>query len=312
MDGNVNPYTPGYNHQNGNAILYEPCAFYGAHADKLYMWLAESVKPNVDATQWTIVFRQGIQWSDGVPFTAHDAEWAMGKLITVDGLNNQGWFEYYVNSVVAIDDITLQINLKTSDYRFFLEVLTFRFDLGCDTAIQPKHIFKDVADADIPTFNFYDKAKGWPVSTGPYGVGNSSNQKTNYDLRPSWWAVDTGLVPAMPDVWRVLQEPGANETDAGQLLIDKEIDQATEMRPITCAILLAQAAHLSTWTGKKPPYGYQDWWPISIYFCTVKKPFDNPDVRWAICYAINQHAVVETAWGGCGVTANSPYPASPN
>ncbi len=36
------PWNPGFNHQIGYAILWEPCAFYGAHADKTYMWLAES------------------------------------------------------------------------------------------------------------------------------------------------------------------------------------------------------------------------------------------------------------------------------
>jgi peptide/nickel transport system substrate-binding protein len=308
---NVSPFGSGYNHQIGNAVLYEPCAFYSAHSDKLYMWLAESAKPNADATQWTIVFRKGIKWSDGTAFTAHDPEWAMNKLMTVDGLNNQGWFKSEGKSIVATDDNTLQITLNTTDWRFFLKVLTFRFDLGCDTAVQPQHIFKDVADKDIPAFKVYDKAKGWPVSTGPYGVGDSTDTKCNYDLRPSWWAVDTGLVPAMPDVWRMIQQNYTNDTDAAQEYINKQVDFTLDLRPMVVAATLAQAPWCDSWTHKKAPYGYQDWWPISVYFQCVKPPFDNPDVRWAICYAIDQQSVLDIAWGGAGLVSNSMYPGFP-
>jgi ABC-type transport system substrate-binding protein len=75
-----------------------------------------------------------------------------------------------------------------------------------------------------------------------------------------------------------------------------------------CVSLLAQAGdHIITWD-KKPPYGYTDWWPISVQFCTQKPPFDNPKVRWAVAYALNQQAVVDVGWGGAGTVANSPFP----
>jgi peptide/nickel transport system substrate-binding protein len=312
--GLVNPYASGYGHQNGNAILYEPGAFYAAHADKLYMWLAESAKPNADATQWTIVFRKGIKWSDGTAFTAHDPEWSMTTAITAPAGSlggNQGWFSIEGKTAVATDDNTLVVTLTQTDWRFFLKVLTFRFDLGSDIAIQPMHVFKDVAVKDIPTFKVADPAKGFPVSTGAYGLGDFNDQKTNFDLRPSWWAVDTGLVPAMPDVWRIQQTLGTNETDMAQFLINKQVDQTLDLRPMLCASVMAQAQHLTTWTGKKPPYGYQDWWPISVYFTTVKKPYDNPDVRWAICYSIDQQAVLDIGWGGAGIVNTSIFPGFP-
>ncbi len=45
-----------------------------------------------------------------------------------------------------------------------------------------------------------------------------------------------------------------------------------------------------------------------MQFCTAKPPFDNPKVRWAIAYAINQQQVVDVGWGGIGTVANSPFP----
>jgi hypothetical protein len=63
-----------------------------------------------------------------------------------------------------------------------------------------------------------------------------------------------------------LQQPFQNDTVAAQMLINDEIDQPLDMRPLVVASLLAQSDHVETWTGKKPPFGYTDWWPISVYF----------------------------------------------
>jgi peptide/nickel transport system substrate-binding protein len=306
-----NAFGSGYNHQNGNAILYEPCAFYGVHADKNYLWLAESYKYSADAKECTITFRKGIKWSDGAAFKAADVAWCMETLKKVTGLQRQGVYTKELEKAEAVDDITLKVTLNQIDWRFFFKSLTFRFDLGDDTAVQAPQMYTGVADADMPAYKVYDMAKGWPISTGPYGVGVANDQYTNYDLRPTWWAADTGFVASYPDVWRITQQPFTNDTMAAQLLINKEIDHPLDLRPLVVANILTQAEHLTTWTGRKPPYGYMDWWPISIYMCNQKPPWDNPKVRWALAYAIDQKAIVSAAWFGAGIENNSPYPGYP-
>jgi len=197
------------------------------------------------------------------------------------------------------------------DWRFFFKDLTQRFDLGDDDAILPPQMFTGVADADLITANVYDVAKGWPISTGPYGVGESNDQYTNYDLRPSWWAVDTGFVKDYPGPWRINYIAFTNNTTSAQMLINKEVDHTLDLRPFVVASTLAQADHLTTWTGRKPPYGYMDWWPISVQFCTAKPPFDNPKVRWAVCQSLDKQKIVDIGWGGAGTTDNSPFPGYP-
>jgi peptide/nickel transport system substrate-binding protein len=310
--GVFNAFAGGYNHQNGNAVLYEPCSFFSAHGNATYMWLAESAEPNDTATEWTINFRKGIKWSDGTPFTAEDVAWSMETLKRVEGLARSGTYKAELESATAVDDTTLKVVLNQPDWRFFFKSLTFRFDLGDDTAVMPKHVFSQIADEEIATTVYWDLEKGWPISTGPYGVSASTEQFTNYDLRPSWWAVETGLVEKEPAPWRIEQTLFTNDTNAAQLLINKEIDQALDIRPLVCASVLAQAGdYIETWTKNAPPFGYMDWWPISVQFCTEKPPFDNPKVRWAVAYALDQQKVVDIGWGGAGLVANAPFPGFP-
>ena len=60
-----------------------------------------------------------------------------------------------------------------------------------------------------------------------------------------------------------------------------------------------------------PPYGYIDWWPIGLGFDTEIKPFDDPDIRWAISYAVDRDEIVDFAFSGYSQTAALPFPPYP-
>lgn len=309
VPGVHSPFSASYNHQIGNAVLYEPCAYYGAHADKTYMWLAESYKYNEDATQMDVTFRKGIMWSDGTPFTANDPAYFMNMLAANPGFRGGGTYSIELEEAVAVDDLNLKVTLKQHDFRLFFKSLTFRFDLGDDTVVQPMHYFKDVDPAELDAYPVYDLEKGWPISTGPYGVGSSTDQICNFDLRPTWWAVETGFVEKYPDVVRLQNTAFTNDTVAGQQMINNECDQPMDMRPMVIASVLAQGGdHLTSWTGNQMPYGYMDWWPTSVWFCTEKPPVNDARVRWAVSYAINREQLIQVAYGGAGQPANSPFP----
>lgn len=301
----------GWTHQNGNAITINTPAFYNILGDKEILWLAESYKPNENATEWTIVFRKGIKWSDGTAFTTADVVGSMETLKRVGSLNLGGTIAAEMDKVEAVDDVTLKVTLNQTDWRFFFKTLTCRYDRGEYTTILPQHVYKDVPDDQLTTFTNFDIAKGWPVSTGPYGLVEATENNTKWDLIPSWWAVETGLLKEEPAPWRIQYELYTSDTNAAQRLINKEVDHTLDMRPLVAANILASADHLSCWTGRKPPYGYLDWWPISVQICNMKPPFDDKRVRWAVAYALNQQSVVDIAWFGAGKVANGPFPEYP-
>jgi ABC-type oligopeptide transport system substrate-binding subunit len=67
----------------------------------------------------------------------------------------------------------------------------------------PKHVFEG---QDWTSFKHFDTAKGWPVTTGPWQVVESSLQQKVFERRPSWWAAEQKFV-TMPQVERNILPP---------------------------------------------------------------------------------------------------------
>src|SRR5438309_11988792 len=57
----------------------------------------------------------------------------------------------------------------------------------------------------------------------------------------------------------------------------------------------------------RPPYGFMDCWPIGLGFNTEIKPFDDPDIRWAMSYSIDRDEIVNFAFQGYSQTAALPF-----
>ena len=300
-----NPYAVGANHQNGANIMYEPLAFYSAFADKELLWLAESYEYNEDSTQLTIKTRQGIKWSDGEPFSAEDVAFTFATLKEIGSQVRWGVdVQQFVESAEAIDETTVVLKFKVPAPRFF-NLVSYKFDIG--VYIVPKHIYEG---QDWASFGAFDLAKGWPVTTGPFTVVASSPEQKIYDRRDTWWAAEQGLAP-MPQMERIVQLPDGQEQQQAQALITNEIDTGFTLAPETFQTIFDQNEKVTTHAGRQAPYGYLDWWPVSMYVNTEKAPFDNPDVRWAMSYFINREQVVEVGWSGANTISRLPMPPYP-
>lgn len=299
-------YAPGASHQNGLGLFYEPLAYYSAFADKEYPWLAESYEYNNDFTQLTIKTRSGVNWSDGQPFSAEDVAFTLNSLRDLGAKVVWGHeVQQVVKEAKAATPNSVVVQFKFPAPRFFF-FMTYKYDIG--VPIVPKHIFSQ--QADWTKFKAFDLQKGWPVTTGPWKLVFASPEQKIIDRRDDWWAAKAGLTK-MPMVERIIYLPFAGETQAAQAAITNQIDASLDLRPETIKTVLEKNPKITTHTGNKSPYGYQDWWPTSLWFNSEKKPYDNPDVRWAVSNYLDRKQIIDVAYGGAAVPSPLPMPQYP-
>lgn len=300
-----NPYAIGSNHQNGINLMYEPLAYYSAFADKMYMWLAESYQYTPDFKQLTIKTRSGIKWSDGTPFSAEDVAYTFN---TLRDLGPKAKWGIDVNQALqeatATDANTVVLNFKIPSPRFFF-FCTYKYDIG--VPMVPKHLF---SGQDWGSFKHFDIAKGWPVTTGPWRVTDASLQQKVFERRDSWWAAEQKLAP-MPQILRNIWLPFVAEQQSAQALITNQVDMGGVIQPATFPTVIRQNPKITTYTGQQPPYGYVDWWPISLYLNNEDKPFDDRDVRWAISHYIDRKQIVDVGYLGAASVSSLPMPPYP-
>ena len=162
-----NPYTPGSQGHRAVTGAHEPLFFYSAFADEFIPWIATGYEYNEDYTELVVSIREGVEWSDGHPFTANDVAFMLNALIAqAPTLRNSTEVKEWVSEAVAVNELTVRIAFYEPRPRFVFSHLTAKFDTGIYWL--PEHVFRDVED--IASFTFYDPEKGWPLYTGPYNV----------------------------------------------------------------------------------------------------------------------------------------------
>ncbi|HET6239904.1 MAG TPA: ABC transporter substrate-binding protein [Acetobacteraceae bacterium] len=297
-----NPYSIGANHQNGPNLIYEPLAYYSAFADKLYMWLAESYQYTPDFKQLTIKTRPGITWSDGVPFGAEDVAYTFNTLRDLGPKVKWGIdVNQALDEATVTDPNTVVMKFKIPSPRLFF-FATYKYDIGI--YMVPKHIFEG---QDWTSFKHFDLTKGWPVTTGPWKVVAASLSQKMFDRRDSWWAAERKLAP-MPQMLRSIWLPNTGEQQTAQAMMTNQSDTAYDMQPASFSTMLRGNPKITTHTGQKPPYGYVDWWPISLYLNNEVAPFNDKDVRWALSHYIDRKQIVEVGFLGASQVSALPLP----
>ena len=297
-----NPYAIGSNHQNGPNLIYEPLAYYSAFTDRTYMWLAESFAYTPDFRQLTINTRQGIKWSDGTPFSAEDVAYTFTTLRDLGPKVKWGVDVHQaLDEATVTDPNTVVLKFKIPSPRFFF-FASYKYDIGI--YMVPKHIFQG---QDWPSFKHFDLAKGWPVTTGPWKVVESSLQQKVFDRRDTWWAADAKLAP-MPQILRNIWLPMVGEQESAQAQITNHSDFGGPLQPATFPTVMRGNPKVTTWSGRKSPWGYVDWWPISLYLNTETKPFDDPDIRWALSHYVDRKTIIDVAYLGAETVSTLPMP----
>jgi len=231
---------------------------------------------NADFTSVTIPLRQGVTWNDGEPFTADDVVFTVETLQEHDGFNAHTFFVDNVASVTAVDDHTVEFELKQANSRFHT---TFLDRWGC-TRIMPKHIFEKEADPVLFTFNPY-------VGCGPYKLHSFDPQGswTAWEKREDWDKTPTGILYGEPQPKYIIFQFFDNEGAQILAQLNHELDVA-ELSADGLKALLAQSQTSRAYQPTFPFVVNNDPAITGIVFNTARPPFDLLDVRWALLLAI--------------------------
>jgi oligopeptide transport system substrate-binding protein len=234
---------------------------------------AESWRVSDDGLTWTFALHRDLQWSDGVPLTAHDFVYAFRRLLAPATAASLAYFMYplanaeAVNSgslpadalgAEAIDAHTLRLTLH-KPYPHLAERLLYPTGYPV-----PKHIIDKVGDAWV-------KPEHW-VSNGAYVLADWQPQ-AHVELRRNEHFADPGAIE------RVVYHPLANAQSSYNRYRNKEMHAignfpAGELPSIRVAF--ADQLRLSPLLSM-----------TYLVFNTSVPPFDDVRVRRALAQVID-------------------------
>ena len=276
-----------------------------------------------DGLTYTFKLRDGLEWSDGSPLTAHDWEYSLKRFFDPNLGGNQYYQSFYYViegaqeyntalgtpdqprtpteadlaklregvGVNAVDDHTLQIRLTTASN-------TFLYLMSLWPGYPVKHEAVDsLGDA-------WTEA-GSLVSDGPFMLTEwGHNQRLVLERNPYYWGPKPGL-----ERLELLVIP--DDATAFQAYQNGEID-----------FTAAPPAQLQTLKTNPEFHAEAQLSTFALMFNTVQKPFDDSVVRKAFARAIDRQAYVDlvaqgfgmptTGWIRLACRASTPRPARPS
>ena len=251
-------------------MIYDTLVQYRENTTDLEPALAESWTRSADGLTWTFHLRQGVQFHDGTPFNAD----AVVFSLTRPQMVFRDFHEQFISQIVALDPLTVQIQLKTAYAPFISTLAGTSFSIVSPVAVQT--------------------LGENPVGTGPFKfVRWDKNDKIVLSANDTYWAgkpaLDQLIFRSIPDNAMRLTELQAGNIHVMEFPNPDEIP------------LIQGDPQLEILRQPSLNTGY-------LAMNMEKPPFDNLKVRLAINHAINKAEIVEHFYQGLAVPAKSPIP----
>jgi peptide/nickel transport system substrate-binding protein len=302
-----NPYVPGNRRDHGyHQTILEPLFILNYQTGEFIPWLGTAFTPNETNDVWTLTLREGVEWSDGEALNADDVVFTIQMLLdNAPELGDSASMQDWVASVEKVDDLTVQFNLTRPNPRFQLDYFSVRIWGGIN--ILPEHIW---ADQDPLTFKNYDPAQGWPVGTGPYTLASVGPTEFVYVRNDNWWGAKTGFMDLPAPKKMIWTWAGPEETRAA-LMADGQLDSLMDVTLGALQALQARNPNAITWFADMPMAWVPDPCSRTFMFNHNVEPWGDPEMRWAVNYAIDRDQIVQIAYEGTTLKSRHFFPAYP-
>jgi len=216
-DPTLNPWTPGAVIESNliNTILFDQLTRYSPDDLTPIPALAVAWEAEEGGLSWVFELRQGVQWSDGAPFGAHDVAFTFNDVVLNTELGAQSASQFNtIERVEVIDEHTVRFILRRP-------FSALPYYLASFAGIIPQHALGDAENPlQVAEFN-----KGIPVTTGPFKVAEFvPGAYVRLEPNPLHWA---GAPQLAGMVFRII--PDAN-TQVAQALAG-QLDVVTRLSP---------------------------------------------------------------------------------
>ena len=299
-----NPLNYGGSVSGTNGLIYEPLYLWipiKPENERFQPWLAAALPNWISPTEVEIKIRPEAKWWDGSPVTADDVRFTFYDVPRK--VTSAAWagVRNYITDVVVVDSKTVRFKFDPQNVNYG----DFLFQLY-SVPILPKKYYE-------PYVNQYgneltDLGK-WPViaenkdptkllGSGMYKVLYTGDDYFILERVDNWWGKDVfGKLPGPKYIKGVIvysNQVAANMLGAG------ELDWSTFYIP--GGPTMVQKGYVVSFYSKSPYYLSAN--VAFLFLNTAKKPFDDPNFRKALYYAIDINKIINSAYEGAVVGSN--------
>ena len=236
-------------------------------------YLAESITPNDDATEWDITVRQGVRFHDGSPLVAQNVadtlEAHRGSVITSSAVAA-------IESVEVVDDLTTKVTMSEPWFQFPYVLTT-----------QVGYVVPTNMTQDLSTTNA-------PVGTGPFVF-----DEWEPEVRVTTRRNDDYWQAGKPHLAELEFRPIPDASERTEALLDGEIDAMNTWSAADVALFRGQDVKMVEYGGGEERH---------LVLNTAMPPFDQLDARLAIAHAVDvDRLLTETGTGDVLAASGGPW-----
>lgn len=230
-------------------------------------------------TEFEVKIAQGLKWTDGVDFTAHDVVFTGNMLLDNPGLTRHAQFNSMVKKIEAKDDYTVYIETHNPEPKLETRlgvVVHSNFFMPV-----PKHIWEN---EDPLTFKFSE-----PISVSAYKLKEFDPQGYwfLYEKREDWQYSLEGKKVGEPAAKYILQRAYGTEEKRVMAAIQHDLDIIAGIGPESWELLKSKSDTITCWYDSFPYSTFDDPCARGILLNNDKEPYNDLNVRWALALTVD-------------------------